>query len=150
MVQNKIIRHCYTSKRKSFILQNPSHSLPTSALSRRQSNRAGRPNSTVDSPVNILFTKINPKPYVHDIKSLGGFIVDTPQLGTILICDTTIRTFKFLYAIIKGIPIVTSKWLDASRKAATFVPLDSFLLTDIEAEKRFHFSLKQSLGKIYI
>lgn len=131
------------------MLQNPSHSLPTSAISRRQSNRASRPNSTVDLPVSILFTKVNPKPHVSHIKSLGGFIVDTPQLGTILICDTALRTFKFLYAIIKGIPIVTSKWLDASYKAGTFVPVNSFLLTDIEAEKRFQFSLKRSLGKIY-
>lgn len=83
------------------------------------------------------------------LKHLGGFIVDTPQLGSVLVCDQVFRTFKFLYAICRGIPIVTSKWLDASNEMGTLLPFDTFLLIDEKAEKRFHFNLKKSLGKHY-
>lgn len=95
----------------------------------------------------ILFTKVNPQPYINLIKDLGGSIVDTPQLGNILICDKISRTFKFLYALAKGIPIVTSRWLDASAKNGEFAPTEPYLTTDSVAEKRFNFSLRKSLGK---
>lgn len=97
----------------------------------------------------ILFTKVNSAPYAKPIQDLGGYVVDTPQLGDVLICDKISRTFKFLYAISKGIPIVTSQWLDASIKSGVFVPTDPYLVADKISEKRFHFSLKQSLGNLF-
>lgn len=97
----------------------------------------------------ILFTKVNPVPYAKGIEQLGGFIVDTPQLGGVLICDKISRTFKFLYALSKGLPIVSSQWLDISIKTGAFQSPESFLLDDKIAEKRFHFNLRKSLGKLF-
>lgn len=96
----------------------------------------------------ILFTKVNSAPYAKSIQDLGGYIVDTPQLGDVLICDKISRTFKFLYALSKGIPIVTSQWLDMSIKNGTFVDYDPHLVVDKTSEKRFHFNLKNSLGNL--
>lgn len=96
----------------------------------------------------ILFTKVNPAPYTKIIDNLGGSVVDTPQLGGVLICDKISRTFKFLYCLAKGLPIVTPNWLAKSAERGYFQPTDSYLITDIAAEKRFNFSLKKSLGKL--
>lgn len=118
------------------------------AESKRRSNR----NNSAEqkkSP-NILMTQVDPvasKQFVSIIKKLGGFLIDTPQIGDILICDKVYRSYKFLFALCKGIPIVRSKWLEASLKNGAFEPTEPFLLADYEAEKRFNFSLKQSLGK---
>lgn len=98
-------------------------------------------------PFAILFTKINSAPYTKAIQELGGFIVDTPQLGDVLICDKISRTFKFLYSLSKGIPIVSSLWLDSSIKNGAFESTEPYLVMDKLSEKRFHFSLKKSLGK---
>lgn len=94
----------------------------------------------------ILFTKVNPAPYINIISKLGGCIVDTPQFGNVLICDKISRTFKFLYAISKGIPIVSSHWLDVSEKYGKFEPAENYLVVDKNVEKRFNFNLKKSLG----
>lgn len=80
------------------------------------------------------------------IQNLGGCIVDTPQLGNVLICDKISRTFKFLYAISKGIPIVSSHWLDVSAEQNEFQSLDNYLVIDKNVEKRFNFNLRKSLG----
>lgn len=87
-------------------------------------------------------------PYINVIQNLGGFVVDTPQLGDVLICDKISRTFKFLYALAKGIPIVSSRWLEISAKNGEFEPTESYLTVDKVAEKRFKFSLRSSLGSI--
>lgn len=87
------------------------------------------------------------KKFTHIIQQLGGFMIDTPQIGDILICDKIYRTFKFLFAVCKGIPIVRSTWLEMSHKHGKFEPTDPYLLTDYDAEKRFGFSLKKSIGK---
>lgn len=100
-------------------------------------------------PPNILVTKIDSamsQQFTHIIKQLGGFLIDTPQIGDILICDKVYRTFKFLFAVCKGIPIVRSTWLEMSHKNGKFEPTDPYLLTDFDAEKRFNFSLKKSIG----
>ncbi|XP_031631860.1 uncharacterized protein LOC116346097 [Contarinia nasturtii] len=113
--------------------------LPTN---RRNSERVSTRNSTRQA---ILFTLVNPAPYTTVIPKLGGCIVDTVQLGTVLICDRVGRTFKFLYAMSKGIPIVSSRWLDVSAKNGEFEPTNSYLLVDKNSEKRYQFNLKKSL-----
>lgn len=117
-----------------------------SSMKRRSSDR---PSTRYSSRPSILFTKVNSAPYANMIQNLGGCIVDTPQLGTVLICDKISRTFKFLYALSKGIPIVSSHWLDASGQRGEFEPTDPYLVVDKNSEKRFRFSLKRSLGKLH-
>lgn len=116
---------------------------------RRHSDR----NSTRKFPSNrlcILFTKVNPAPYTKIIENLGGSIVDTPQLGGVLICDKISRTFKFLYCLAKGLPIVTPNWLAKSAERGYFQPTGDYLIADKVAEKRFNFNLKKSLGKLLL
>lgn len=111
---------------------------------RRLSNRNS---SRKSSKLCILFTKVNPTPYTSIIENLGGFIVDTPQFGNVLVCDRISRTFKFLYCLAKGIPVVTPNWLSKSAEYGQFQPTDLYLISDKTAEKRFNFNLKKSLGK---
>lgn len=102
--------------------------------------------------LNILFTKVDSttsKHYAEIVKKLGGCLIDTPQLGDILVCDKVYRTFKFLFALCKGIPIVSSKWIEVSSRNRRFSPTEHYLLLDKDAEKRFNFSLKKSLGEFY-
>lgn len=51
-----------------------------------------------------------------------------------------------MLALTKGIPIVTSKWLEKSLETEKFLPTDPYLTIDKAAEKRFKFNLKKSLG----
>lgn len=116
-------------------------------MKRRPSDRQSARSSVGSAIHQILFTKVNSAPYMNAIQKLGGAVVDTPQLGTVLICDKISRTFKFLYALSKGIPIVTPRWLDASAKCGAFEPTDPYIVSDANSEKRFRFSLRKSLGK---
>lgn len=116
--------------------------LPTTS-NRRYSERFST-RKTV--PFAVLFTQVKPAPYTDIIQQLGGCVVDKPQLGSVLICNEISRTFKFLFALARGIPIVTSKWLEQSAATSAFVSTEPFLTIDKKAEKRFKFSLKKSLG----
>lgn len=118
----------------------------TFASKRRHSDRHSARKSH-SARLCILFTKVNPAPYTKIIENLGGSIVDTPQFGHVLICDSVSRTFKFLYCLAKGLPIVTPTWLSKSSERGYFQPTDSYLIVDHNAEKRFNFNLKISLGK---
>lgn len=98
----------------------------------------------------ILFTQTKPDPFIKVIPQLGGCIVDTPQLGNILICDKVSHTFKFLYALAKGIPIVSPRWLEKSAKYGEFQSTEPYLLNDKKAEAKYAFSLRRSLGNLQI
>lgn len=113
---------------------------------RRLSDRHTARKSRSTDRLGILFTKVNPAPYTKIIENLGGFIVETPQCGNVLICDRISRTFKFLYCLAKGLPIVTPAWLSKSAEYGKFQPTDTYLIIDKNAEKRFNFNLKTSLG----
>lgn len=117
---------------------------------RRHSDRTLNTRKSHSDRLSILFTKVNPAPYTKIIENLGGFIVDTPQLGNVLICDKISRTFKFLYCLAKGLPIVSPNWLSKSAECGQFQPTDSYLIIDKNAEKRFNFNLRKSLGKFSI
>lgn len=114
------------------------------SLQRRRSDRSASRKSVRFA---IFFTNVNSVPYAREIERLGGYIVDTPQLGGILICNKISRSFKTLYALSRGLPIVTSQWLDESIKNGAFLSPESFIIVDAVAEKRFNFNLRKSLGK---
>ncbi|CAD7080800.1 unnamed protein product [Hermetia illucens] len=98
----------------------------------------------------IAFTKMDSKAYEKHIEKIGGIIVDDPLDSTVLITDKIYRTWKFLSAMGKGIPIVNIKWLHDTldykeRKMPTHPNCEDYLLRDPNAEKRFKFSLRKSL-----
>ncbi|KAK5861817.1 hypothetical protein PBY51_017263 [Eleginops maclovinus] len=62
-----------------------------------------------------------------------------------LVTDKVRRTVKFLCALAKGIPIVTTHWLVESSKAGRFLSPNAFVVKDPEQEKNFSFCLQHSL-----
>lgn len=62
--------------------------------------------------------------------------------------DKSFRTFKFLLAMARGIPIVTSQWLDdinTAKSVKKTLPLDKYLFSDPAFEKKHKFTLGRSL-----
>lgn len=76
----------------------------------------------------------------------GGLIVDLPELASVLVSDRVYRTYKFLCAIAKGIPIVGEAFLEATKTHRDFVDPWDYILQDHEMERRFKFNLKKSLS----
>ncbi|KAG5856238.1 hypothetical protein ANANG_G00005930 [Anguilla anguilla] len=64
---------------------------------------------------------------------------------THLVTDKVRRTVKFLCAVARGVPIVTTDWLEKSGRRGSFLPPSEFLVKDAEQEKKFSFRLEQSL-----
>lgn len=75
----------------------------------------------------------------------GGTIVDLPELASILVSDRVYRTYKFLCAMARGIPIVGQPYLEEVQRRRELVDPWDFILEDAEMERRFKFSLKKSL-----
>lgn len=65
----------------------------------------------------------------------------------VLVTDKVRRTYKFLCALAKGIPIVTIDWLRDSESAEQFLDWESYILKDPAAEAKFGFRLRKSLDK---
>lgn len=100
----------------------------------------------------IMLTKINMeeknvKKAIESIPKMGGEITTSPVTCTVLVSERIYRTNKLMSSINRGIPIVTPEWLIASRKAKTFVDTEPYRLRDVDSEKRYSFTLKQSLGQ---
>ncbi|KAL0131423.1 hypothetical protein PUN28_002746 [Cardiocondyla obscurior] len=93
---------------------------------------------------NILFTGITDD-YSKIIKKLGGCKVENPAKCSILVTDKVRRTYKFLCALARGIPIVTINWLIDSEAAAQFLNWENYILKDPAAEAKFGFRLRKSL-----
>lgn len=66
---------------------------------------------------------------------------------TILVTDKVRRTFKFLCALSRGIPILSVKWIMDSAKKSKIQVLDDYIINDSIAENKFQFNLKESLQK---
>lgn len=73
--------------------------------------------------------------------------METPKLCTVLVTDKVRRTYKFLCALAKGVPIVSINWLSDSESAAQFLDWEGYILKDRVAEAKFGFRLRKSLDK---
>ncbi|XP_055613334.1 uncharacterized protein LOC129759826 [Uranotaenia lowii] len=93
----------------------------------------------------LMFTKMSPEPYKQIITRAGGTIVDLPEMASVLVSDRVYRTYKFLCAIGKGIPIVGQPYLDLVQSERRFVDPWEHILQDQDMERRFKFNLKKSL-----
>ncbi|XP_058178525.1 mediator of DNA damage checkpoint protein 1-like [Anopheles ziemanni] len=98
----------------------------------------------------LIFTRMSPEPYRKCIARAGGKVVDIPELANVLVTDRIFRTYKFLCAVAKGIPIVGQSYLDALQAAQEHdEPVDPWehILCDEISEKRYKFRLRDSLLK---
>lgn len=75
--------------------------------------------------------------------------MDMPELATILVTDRIIRTYKFLCAVAKGIPIVGQSYLDALQRSEANEQINPWdhILSDPDTEKRYKFRLRDTLLK---
>lgn len=77
----------------------------------------------------------------------GGIKVEDPAKCSVLVTDKVRRTYKFLCALAKGVPIVAIDWLRDSESAARFLDWEGYILKDPAAEAKFGFRLRKSLDK---
>lgn len=94
----------------------------------------------------VLFTGLT-EDYNKLIKTLGGIKVEDPAKCTVLVTDKVRRTYKFLCALAKGVPIVAIDWLKDSETAERFLDWENYILKDPAAEAKFGFRLRKSLDK---
>ncbi|XP_026226272.1 mediator of DNA damage checkpoint protein 1 [Anabas testudineus] len=136
---------------------------PTSSVSRKRQTSvdscpvAKTPRSSSASPAGsgrlrmasqgykVLFTGVVDEAGERVLTRLGGSIAKGVADMNCLVTDKVRRTVKFLCALAKGIPIVTTHWLEKSGKAGYFLPPNAFVVKDPEQEKKFSFSLEESL-----
>ncbi|XP_057321854.1 bromodomain-containing protein DDB_G0280777-like isoform X2 [Microplitis mediator] len=81
------------------------------------------------------------------IEKLGGQITDDPLVATVLVADKFRRTFKFICAICRSIPIVATQWINDSIDKNGFVNPHEYILKDVQSEKNYEFQLSESLMK---
>lgn len=112
------------------------------SVNRSPSLQRGR-SSTENSP-RIIFTGLYDKQGEKVVISLGGQLVDNIHNCTHLVTDKVRRTVKFLCGLAGGQIIVLPSWLEACKKAKSFVDTSPFLVKDKDAEKQYNFDLQRS------
>ncbi|KAK7887025.1 hypothetical protein WMY93_026646 [Mugilogobius chulae] len=136
---------------------------PRSRVSRKRSSAdsdsdplAKTPRSSTASPstgrsraasqaYKVLFTGVVDEEGEKVLTRLGGAIAKDVADMNCLVTDKVRRTVKFLCAVAKGIPIVTTQWLEKSGKAGTLLSPTAYLVKDREQENKFDFNLQESL-----
>ncbi|AWO96366.1 putative mediator of DNA damage checkpoint protein 1 [Scophthalmus maximus] len=104
----------------------------------------GRPRAASQAH-KVLFTGMVDEAGERVLARLGGSMAQDVADMNCLVTDKVRRTVKFLCAVAKGIPIVTTHWLEKSGKAGSFLSPNAFIVKDPEQEKKFSFSLQASL-----
>ncbi|KAL6109253.1 mdc1 [Pungitius sinensis] len=94
----------------------------------------------------VLFTGVVDEEGERVLARLGGSLAEGVADMNCLVTDKVRRTVKFLCALAKGVPIVTTHWLERSGRAGSFLSPNAFVVKDPEQEKKFSFSLQDSLG----
>ncbi|XP_030641459.1 mediator of DNA damage checkpoint protein 1 [Chanos chanos] len=104
------------------------------------------PRRTVSSlTVKVLFTGVVDEEGEGLVGRLGGCKAKDVYDMTHLVTDKVRRTVKFLCAVARGVPVVTTKWLEKCGESECFLPPEGFLVKDSEQEKKFKFSLQEAL-----
>ncbi|XP_041649088.1 mediator of DNA damage checkpoint protein 1 isoform X2 [Cheilinus undulatus] len=125
----------------------PADSSPAAKTPRSSSasSAAGGRSRAAGQAYKVLFTGIVDKPGERVLARLGGSMAKGVADMNCLVTDKVRRTVKFLCAVAKGVPIVTTQWLEESGKAGTLLCPDAFVVKDPEQEKKFSFCLQESL-----
>ncbi|XP_075164231.1 mutator 2 [Haematobia irritans] len=140
-------------KRKSELPDQPQHHTIERKRAKRtisQDSSNSSYSSSIPSRPLISITMVEPERFNElSAKSKGQWAVaKDPKDSHILVMDKAFRTFKFLLAVARGIPIVTSQWLDEinNTKTGKCIPsVDKFLFKDPVFEKKHKFSIEESL-----
>ncbi|EFN71636.1 Mediator of DNA damage checkpoint protein 1 [Camponotus floridanus] len=108
-------------------------SIEVTSLLSTPSTRMRRSASVLNSTLSvaghrILFTGIT-EDYSKIVKTLGGNKVEDPAKCNVLVTDKVRRTYKFLCALAKGIPIVTIDWLRDSESAGQFLDWEDMIMS---------------------
>ncbi|CAL8289765.1 unnamed protein product [Merluccius merluccius] len=96
-------------------------------------------------PYKVLFTGLVDEVGEKVVVQLGGSLALGVSDMTHLVTDRVRRTVKFLCAMARGIPVVTTRWLEKSGKAGSFLSPSAFIVKDAEQEKKFNFCLQESI-----
>ncbi|KAM3873257.1 mediator of DNA damage checkpoint protein 1 [Diretmus argenteus] len=121
---------------------------PPVAKNRRSlsgSPRAGGRPRAASQAYKVLFTGVTDEAGERVVPHLGGSFAKGVVDMTCLVTDKVRRTVKFLCAVARGVPIVTTHWLEKSGKAGSFLSPNAFIVKDTEQEKKFNFCLQESL-----
>uniref|UniRef100_A0A8C7PGG0 Mediator of DNA damage checkpoint protein 1 n=1 Tax=Oncorhynchus mykiss TaxID=8022 RepID=A0A8C7PGG0_ONCMY len=100
---------------------------------------------TPTPPSQVLFTGVVDEEGGKVVSCLGGSLAKGVADMTHLVTDRVRRTVKFLCAVARGMPVVTTDWLDKCGKVGHFLPTDRYLVKDREQENKFSFCLEESL-----
>lgn len=93
----------------------------------------------------VLFTALSNENVKLQLENLGAVIVTDVKKCTVVVTMQIKRTFKMLCAIGLGKPIVGLDWVQACVDAERFVDPWLHIMKDEVVEKRFKFSLKETL-----
>ncbi|XP_069967450.1 uro-adherence factor A [Bactrocera oleae] len=95
----------------------------------------------------VAMTMVEPKLFQSLVENSPGnwCVAKDPTDADVLVMDKGNRTLKFLIAMAKGIPIVTSKWLQSFNSTKTVPRGITHFFRDHDFEKRHKFSLFKSL-----
>ncbi|KAL0984906.1 hypothetical protein UPYG_G00150310 [Umbra pygmaea] len=133
-----------TRKRSS-----PVESSPLAKTSRSSSltslSSPGSRSRAASQTCKVLFTGLVDEEGEKVVYRLGGSLAKGVTDMTHLVTDRVRRTVKFLCAVARGVPIVTTKWLEKSGEAGSFLSTDLYLVKDGEQENKFSFCLEESL-----
>ncbi|KAM7421123.1 hypothetical protein PAMA_015338 [Pampus argenteus] len=127
--------------------QAPTDSSPVAKTPRSASASpaAGGRLRAVSQAYKVLFTGVVDEAGERVLARLGGSMAKGVTDMNCLVTDKVRRTVKFLCAVAKGVPIVTTHWLEKSGKAGSFLSPNAFAVNDPEQEKKFNFCLQESL-----
>ncbi|XP_036789539.1 mediator of DNA damage checkpoint protein 1 [Oncorhynchus mykiss] len=129
----------------------------SSPLARTPRSSSASPLSSLSSPgtlgparaathsYKVLFTGVVDEEGGKVVSCLGGSLAKGVADMTHLVTDRVRRTVKFLCAVARGMPVVTTDWLDKCGKVGHFLPTDRYLVKDREQENKFSFCLEESL-----
>ncbi|XP_071239564.1 mediator of DNA damage checkpoint protein 1-like isoform X2 [Salvelinus alpinus] len=120
----------------------PRSASPLSSLS--SPGTLGRARASTQS-YKVLFTGVVDEEGGKVVSRLGGSLAKGVADMTHLVTDRIRRTVKFLCAVARGVPVVTTDWLDKCGKVSSFLPTDRYLVKDREQENKFSFCLEESL-----
>lgn len=95
----------------------------------------------------VAMSMVEPKLFQSLVDNSPGnwCVANDPTDADVLVMDKGNRTLKFLIAMAKGIPIVTSKWLQSFNSTKTVPRGITHFFRDHDFEKRHKFSLFKSL-----
>ncbi|XP_060522251.1 uncharacterized protein LOC132699503 isoform X2 [Cylas formicarius] len=95
----------------------------------------------------VVFTMMDSPQMEAMIRQLGGSVVQSVNSCTVLVTEQVKRSQKLLVAIGLSKPICSPKWITDSKRKGSFLDPWDYILRDQEAEKKWNFSLEESLNR---